>query len=199
MNRINYNIKMNEIIAGFNDEKTSILLHSCCGPCSSAVLERIKDYFDITVVYYNPNIFPQEEYIHRKNEQIRLLEILKIKFLDCDYDHNDFLCCIKGLEDEPEGGARCPVCFRLRLEKTAKLAQGKFDYFGTTLSVSPHKDVYLINQIGKSLEEKYGVKFLYADFKKENGFLKSINLSKKYELYRQDYCGCEYSLKATKK
>lgn len=194
MQKTDYNKLMKDEIAG-QKIKPSILLHSCCAPCSSSVLERLKEHFNITVIYYNPNIYPKEEYLKRKNEQIKYLQILNIKFLDCEYIENDFLNAICGLEQEKEGGARCNKCFLLRLEKVAKIAkENKYNYFGTTLTVSPHKNAEIINLIGKNLEEKYEIKFLYSDFKKENGYLNSIKLSEKYNLYRQNYCGCRFSL-----
>lgn len=190
---MNYNEEMKKIIKTFDNKKT-ILLHSCCGPCSSSVIERIKSYFDITILYYNPNIEPKEEYEKRKSEQIRLLKELNIKYMDCDYDNDIYHEKIKGTEEEKEGGSRCTLCFMLRLSKTAKLAkENNFDYFGTTLTVSPHKNSELINKIGFKEAEKEGINFLPADFKKEEGYKRSIELSKKYNLYRQDYCGCIYS------
>ena len=179
-------------------EKKRILLHSCCAPCSSAVITFLTNYFDITILYYNPNISPIEEYDKRKEEQIRLInsidKIGKIDIIDCDYDNNIYEEMIKGYEDCPERGARCTICFNLRLEKAAKIAtENNYDYFCSTLTVSPYKNANLINQIGKDLGEKYNVKWLYSDFKKAEGYKKSIELSKKYNLYRQDYCGCIYS------
>lgn len=190
---INYNEEMKKIISNLDDHN-KLLLHSCCGPCSSSVIERLRDYFDITVIYYNPNIEPKEEYEKRKSEQLRLLNELGIKFMDIDYLNNEYHKKIKGYENEPENGLRCPLCFELRLDKTAsKAKENNFDYFGTTLTVSPHKNSKIINEIGLKLEEKYGVKFLLSDFKKEDGYKRSIELSRKYDLYRQDYCGCLYS------
>ena len=190
---INYNEEMKKIISNLDDHN-KLLLHSCCGPCSSSVIERLRDYFDITVIYYNPNIEPKEEYEKRKSEQLRLLNELGIKFMDIDYLNNEYHKKIKGYENEPENGLRCPLCFELRLDKTAsKAKENNFDFFGTTLTVSPHKNSKIINEIGLKLEEKYGVKFLLSDFKKEDGYKESIELSKKYDLYRQDYCGCLYS------
>ncbi len=176
-------------------EKKSILLHSCCGPCSSYVIQYLSNWFDITVIYYNPNISPDREYFKRKEEQIRLINDLgKCKFLDCDYENEVFERAIRGAEDEPEGGKRCSRCFRIRLEKCAKVAKERgFDFFGSTLTVSPHKNAEVINMIGHSVGEMYGVKWLYSDFKKDNGYKESIELSKKYNLYRQNYCGCKYS------
>ena len=190
---INYNEEMKKFISNLDDHN-KLLLHSCCGPCSSSVIERLRDYFDITVIYYNPNIEPKEEYEKRKSEQLRLLNELGIKFMDIDYLNNEYHEKVKGYENEPENGLRCPLCFELRLDKTAsKAKENNFDYFGTTLTVSPHKNSKIINEIGLKLEEKYGVKFLLSDFKKEDGYKRSIELSKKYDLYRQDYCGCLYS------
>ncbi len=190
---INYNEEMKKIISNLDDHN-KLLLHSCCGPCSSSVIERLRDYFDITVIYYNPNIEPKEEYEKRKSEQLRLLNELGIKFMDIDYLNNEYHKKIKGYENEPENGLRCPLCFELRLDKTAsKAKENNFDFFGTTLTVSPHKNSKIINEIGLKLEERYGVKFLLSDFKKEDGYKRSIELSKKYDLYRQDYCGCLYS------
>ena len=187
--------KMMEIINSL-DYRPKLLLHSCCGPCSTTVLSILVKYFDITVLYYNPNIEPFEEYLHRKEEQIRFIKELAdkyIEFLDCDYANADFRSSVVGLEGEKEGGARCAVCFKLRLEYTARLAKEKnYDYFGTTLTVSPHKNSEVINKLGALLESSYGVKYLYSDFKKKDGYKKSIELSKKYNLYRQNYCGCEF-------
>lgn len=175
-----------------------ILLHSCCAPCSSHVITYLAPYFNITVLYYNPNIYPKEEYEKRKQEQIKLINELntpnKLDYLDCDYDNDVYEELIKGYENCPERGARCPICFKLRLEKAAKLAkEHNYDYFCTTLTVSPYKNATQINEIGASLSDKYQIKWLYSDFKKEDGYKKSIELSKKYNLYRQNYCGCIYS------
>ena len=190
----NYNNIFEDITSKLN-YRPKVLLHSCCAPCSSHVVTLLKEYFDVTVLYYNPNIYPLEEYLKRKNEQIKLLEILNIPIMYIDYDHNEFKENVKGLEDEKEGGARCNKCFALRLEKTAILAQlNQFEYFCTTLTVSPYKNSQIINKIGAILEQKYNVKYLYSDFKKKEGYKKSIELSKKYDLYRQHYCGCEYSV-----
>ena len=175
-----------------------LLIHSCCAPCSSYCLEYLSNYFDITVLYYNPNIFPKDEYMYRIEEQKRLIEAMtfknEVKFIATDYTPNDFYDSIRGLEEEPEGGDRCTVCFRVRLEYAAKLAKSLgFDYFVTTLSISPMKNSKLLNAIGLELEEKYGIKYLISDFKKRDGYRRSVELSKEYELYRQDYCGCVYS------
>lgn len=192
---MNYNNKMWEIIDNLSD-RPKLLLHSCCGPCSTTVLSILKDYFDVTVLYYNPNIEPKEEYEKRKREQIKFIQALGseyVKFRDIDYDNATFRNSTKGLEDAPEGGVRCTVCFKLRLSKTAEIALKEgYQYFGTTLTVSPHKNSEVINKIGALLEREFGVKYLYSDFKKKDGYKKSIILSKEYDLYRQDYCGCEF-------
>ena len=179
-------------------KKKKILLHSCCAPCSSHVISFLTKYFDITILYYNPNISPIEEYEKRKKEQIKLIneidKINKIDIIDCDYDNDIYEKNIKGYEDCPERGARCTICFNIRLEKAAELAQkNNYDYFCSTLTVSPYKNATLINQIGEQLAQKYNIKWLYSDFKKAEGYKHSIELSKKYNLYRQDYCGCKYS------
>lgn len=186
------------------DKPRKILLHSCCAPCSSYVITFLSNYLDITILYYNPNIAPKEEYEKRKKEQIRLIKNLntknKLDYLDCDYDNDIYNKSIIGYESFPEGGSRCNICFNLRLDKTAKLAkQHNYDYFGSTLTVSPHKNSKIINEIGEKISQKYQIKWLYSDFKKNEGFKQSIELSKKYELYRQDYCGCIYSKQARKK
>lgn len=190
---MNYHNEMLEIINNL-DYRPKLLLHSCCGPCSTTVLSYLESFFDIIVYYYNPNIEPIEEYEKRKSEQIRFIKEFNkpsITFLEGLYENDKFRNCSKGLENELEGGARCVSCFKLRLEKTAlKAKELNCDYFGTTLTVSPHKNSKIINEIGKHLEEKYNIKFLYSDFKKKDGYKKSIILSKEYNLYRQDYCGC---------
>lgn len=182
---------MNLIINDLNGEKKRLLLHSCCGPCSSSVIEKLFPYFEITVYYYNPNILPAKEYNKRKEEQKRLLDILKVNFIEGEYDPEHFAFAIKGKESLPEGSERCKECYRFRLENTAKIAKEKgFDYFTTTLSVSPHKNTDWINEILENLEREFGIKCLPSDFKKENGYLRSIELAKEYGLYRQGYCGC---------
>lgn len=177
-----------------------ILLHTCCAPCSTTVIERLADEYDITIVYYNPNIYPQEEYIKRKNEQIRYIQILNsngkdIKYIDCDYNQQSFFDAVVGLEDQPEGGQRCSVCFALRLDFVAKMAkENGFDIFATSLTVSPHKNAQVINQIGQSLANKYEIEYLTSDFKKKDGYKRSIILSKENNIYRQNYCGCKFSI-----
>ena len=201
-NKINYQKELDKIIENLKDDiHPRLLLHSCCAPCSSYVLEYLSDFFDITVLYYNPNISPLEEYEHRKEEQIRLINEKKwkipVKFMDCDYDSDAFENIVKGLEKEPEGGRRCEKCFTLRLEKTAELAKkNNFDYFVTTLSVSPLKDAQLLNQIGQAMAEKYNIKYLPSDFKKREGYKRTIELSREFDLYRQNFCGCIYSKKS---
>ena len=195
--KINYQLKLDEILANIEKGK-KLLLHSCCGPCSSYVLEYLSNYFNITVFYYNPNIEDKEEFLKRFNEQKRLIEELptkyKVELIEGKYEKDKYEQIIKGLENEPEGGSRCFKCYRLRLEETAKLAKELgYDYFTTTLSISPYKNAAKLNEIGEELEKNYGVKYLYADFKKKEGYKRSIELSRKYKLYRQDYCGCTYS------
>ena len=195
----NYSEKCEQILKSLKDKK-NILIQSCCGPCSSYVITYLLTYFNITILYYNPNIYPYEEYIKRKKEQIKQINELnkinenKITIMDCDYENDIYEKEIKGLEKEPERGKRCEVCYKLRMKKTAILAKkNNYDYFCTTLSVSPYKNANLINQIGKELEEEYNIKWLYSDFKKKNGYKISIELSQKYNMYRQNYCGCIYS------
>ena len=199
MNNVNYDKLMEEMIGA----KGTVLLHSCCAPCSSACIERLCDKCDITVFYYNPNIGIQEEYLKRKEEQIRLINefnsekkgIREIKILDADYDPESFYAIAKGLEQCPERGERCHKCYELRMRKTAlaALSAGGFDWFATTLTLSPLKDSEAINRIGMKIEEETGMKYLPSDFKKRNGYLRSIELSQQYDLYRQNFCGCVYS------
>lgn len=196
---MNYDNEMEKVIKELKFVP-KLLLHSCCAPCSSAVITKLKDYFDITVIYYNPNIEPYEEYIKRKEEQKRLITLLdsknKIDFIDCDYDNDKYHELVKGHEDDPERGNRCYICYKQRMEYTASRAkENNYDFFGTTLSVSPYKISRWINEIGYDLSNKYDVSYLPSDFKKRDGYKKSIELSKKYNLYRQNYCGCIYSQK----
>ena len=195
----NYQEEMFKIINNLKKGKSKLLLHSCCAPCSSYVIDYLKDYFEITVLFYNPNIYPEAEYLKRKVEQIKLLDILKIKYLDSNYDNELFAELIKNNEEDIEGGIRCSTCINFRLEETAITAKRKnFDYFGTTLSVSPHKNSKTINEAGEHYSLVVKVPYLVADFKKSDGYKKSVELSKKYNLYRQDYCGCKYSKKGVK-
>lgn len=195
MNKVNYNALMEKVILGIKDgEKPTLLLHSCCAPCSSACLERIKDIFDTTVYYYNPNMDTEEEFVLRAKEQKRLCDEMGVKVVIEDYSGDEFLSFVLGLENETEGGKRCEKCFYLRLKKTAEFAKKKgFDYFTTTLTISPLKNAEMINGIGARIEKEVGVKFLPSDFKKGGGYIRSIELSKEYNLYRQNYCGCKYS------
>lgn len=194
MNKVNYNKLMLDEIAKNKGEKKRLLLHSCCAPCSTACIERLKEYFELTIYYYNPNIDTLEEFNHRLKEQVRYCEKVGIDCIESEYDKQSFLSVAKGKENEKEGGARCKECFYLRLKKTAQKAKEKgFDYFATTLTVSPLKNACLINEIGVKLENEFSVKYLVTDFKKDNGYLRSITLSKENDLYRQNYCGCEFS------
>ena len=196
MTKVNYDKAFNETI-GALVEKKRLLLHACCAPCSSAVLERVVPYFDVTLYFYNPNITERDEYELRLSELKRF--VLKayggaMEIIDGGYDPEVFFAFSKGLEKEREGGARCGVCYLERLGKTAELAKsGGYDYFCTTLSVSPYKDADKLNQIGGALAEKVGVNYLFSDFKKQQGYVRSIELSKEYGLYRQNYCGCVFS------
>jgi len=197
---INYQKELDALIENLIDkeEEPTLLLHSCCAPCSSYVLEYLSNYFKITIFYYNPNIYPETEYSRRVIEQQELIRVMKtknpIKFMQGDYDTKSFYSIAKGLEVEKEGGERCFKCYELRLRETVKVAKdGGYDYFTTTLSISPHKNAEKLNEIGEILGDKQGVKYLYSDFKKKNGYKRSIELSTEYNLYRQDYCGCLYS------
>ena len=181
--------------------KPKLLLHSCCGPCSSHVITFLSQYFKIDVLYYNPNIYPPEEFKFRSDEQERFIREFKtehpVSFVEGAYDSDRFYEMAKDLEDEPERGARCIKCYRLRLEETARYAAyNGFDFFTTTLSISPHKDAQALNEIGGELAGACGVRYLYSDFKKKDGYLRSTKLAAEYGMYRQDYCGCEFSYKA---
>ncbi len=203
MNQVNYEKEMEKVIAQHQGEEAvpSLLLHSCCGPCSSAVMERLTPYFEVTVFYYNPNISPESEYRHRVEEQKRLIQcfpaVHPIHFLEGEYCPADFDEAARGYEDVPEGGERCFRCYELRLRRTAREAARRgFDYYTTTLSVSPLKNARRINEIGQRVAEECGaVRWLPADFKKKNGYQRSIELSRVYGLYRQNFCGCVYSLR----
>ncbi|MBR2337327.1 MAG: epoxyqueuosine reductase QueH [Clostridia bacterium] len=197
MNKVNYDNLFKETVKGFNGEKKTLLLHSCCAPCSTAVLEKVTPYFDVTVFFFNPNITESEEYYLRLSEQKRFLKEAydgSVKLIEGRYFSREFFYMAEGYEKEPEGGARCKLCFESRLAETAKVAkEGGYGYFATTLTVSPHKNAELINGIGEKLSQETDVRWLYADFKKEEGYKRSIEISKQYELYRQRYCGCLYS------
>ena len=197
MMKTNYQLETDKTLAALPaGEKPRLLLHSCCGPCSSYVLEYLTQYFDVTVLYYNPNIQPEAEYEKRLFYQREVLRHIPAAILECTYDGAAFEAAAAGYEDAPEGGERCTRCFLLRLEETARLAATHgFDYFCTTLTVSPHKDPERINRIGTELAQRYGVRWLPSDFKKRDGYLRSIRLAQEYGLYRQDWCGCSYSRK----
>lgn len=192
---MNYQKKLEQIISSLT-AKPKLLLHSCCAPCSSYVIEYLNKYFDITVFYYNPNIDEYSEYEKRLNEQKKFIEQFcpTIKVIDGDYEVEIFKKLSSSLENEKEGGARCNKCYYMRMEKTALTAlELKYDYFTTTLSISPYKNSLKLNEIGEYLMNKYNTKYLFADFKKNNGYKRSIELSKEYNLYRQTYCGCSFS------
>ena len=196
---MNYDLLMEEQIKNMNEGST-LLMHACCAPCSSACLERLGNYFDISILYYNPNITDKDEYLKRVEEIKKFISGFKtkypIKLIEGRYDPKEFFEIAKGLEDEPERGKRCFKCYRLRLEETAKVASEKeFDYFCTTLTLSPYKNAIWLNEIGEELNNNYNSTYLYSDFKKKNGYKRSIELSKEFDLYRQDYCGCVYSLR----
>ncbi len=202
MNKINYQKELDKVIEVLQRQGRvpRLLLHSCCAPCSSYVLEYLSRYFEITVFYYNPNIYPPEEFGKRVEEQKRLIAQLPaehpISFLDGPYEPERFYEMARGLEQIPEGGERCFKCYRLRLSETAEMARaGKYDYFTTTLSISPLKNAEKLNEIGGQLAKDYGVDYLYSDFKKRNGYKRSTELSREYGLYRQDYCGCVFSMR----
>ena len=198
MNR-NYQKELDRIIQKRGQKTPRVLLHSCCGPCSSAVLEYITQYFDVALLWYNPNLYPKEEFDRRFKTQVELIEKMgladKVDILAEPWKSEDYYRRVKGLENEPEGGKRCAECFRLRLLETARLAKHYgYDYFCTTLTLSRHKDAVLINTIGEEIAKAVGVSWLPSDFKKRNGENRSIELSEQYGLYRQLYCGCEFSL-----
>lgn len=179
-------------------EGSTLLLHACCAPCSSACLERLSNFFKITIIYYNPNITEEKEYLKRLEELKNFIQKIKVKYpiniIDTRYDPKEFFEISKGLEKEKERGKRCYKCYELRLEETAKVAkENNFDFFATTLTLSPYKKTDWLNEIGENLSNKYQTSYLYSDFKKKNGYKRSIELSKEYNLYRQDYCGCIYS------
>ncbi len=181
-------------------KKPSLLLHACCAPCASYVIEYLSDFFDITLFYYNPNISPKTEYDFRLSELERLCcehpKAKNIKILPCEYNEQEFYGLAKGLENSKEGGERCKKCYELRLSKTAEEAKKHgFDFFTTTLTISPYKNAVWLNEIGEKLMNKYGINYLFSDFKKKNGYKRSIELSRQYNLYRQDFCGCVYSKK----
>ena len=200
--KINYQKELEKLLTQLEAEQRvpTLLIHSCCAPCSSYVLEYLSEYFKITVFYYNPNIYPESEYTKRILEQQKLIRDMKfrypVSFLAGKYDKEKFYEMAAGMEDLKEGGARCMKCYELRLSEAARqAAAGGFEYFTTTLSISPMKNAQKLNEIGLRVGEEYGVKYLVSDFKKKNGYKRSIELSKEYGLYRQDYCGCEFSMR----
>ena len=200
MNRRNYQRELERLIAKNGDYKPSVLLHSCCGPCSSSVLEFLTQYFDVSLLWYNPNIYPEAEFEKRLATQREVLEKMgfagKVKLVPTPWSSEDYYSRVVGLENEPEGGLRCPQCFRLRLKKCAQMAKELgYDYFCTTLTVSRHKDAVLINAIGEEIAAEVGIKWLPSDFKKKDGENRSVELSEKLGIYRQLYCGCEFSYK----
>lgn len=201
MNKENFVKQFDGTVAGFGETKPRILLHSCCGPCSSSVIELLSRYFEVTVLWYNPNLYPEEEFIKRLDTQRQLLSGLEADGVHADilvepWRSGEYFERVRGLENEPEEGRRCHVCFRLRLEETARIAAERgFPWFCTTLTVSSRKDAAVINAIGREVAEKYGVSWLPSEFKKREGWHRSVILSKKYGLYRQNYCGCVFSLK----
>jgi epoxyqueuosine reductase len=199
---MNYQKELDQFIDKLSErqERPKLLIHSCCAPCSSYVLEYLSKYFEITIYYYNPNIYPEAEYYRRVEEQQQLINAMslnsKVTLRKGDYQPQLYYQAVKGLEGEPEGGERCFVCYELRLREAAQLAkEGGYDYFTTTLSISPHKNSDKLNEIGNKLAKEYGVSYLPSDFKKKNGYKRSIELSKEYNLYRQDYCGCVFSIR----
>ena len=200
MNKVNYQKMLDKEIEQIQkkNEVPKLFLHSCCAPCSSYCLMYLSEYFEITVLYYNPNIFPEEEYSYRIREQVRLIESMntkhKVSFIPTEYTPEDFYGKVKGHEKDKEGGERCFICYEIRLREAAKYAKDwGFDYFTTTLSISPLKNAEKLNEIGGKLSDEYGVKYLFSDFKKREGYKRSVELSREYDLYRQDYCGCVFS------
>lgn len=199
--QLTYAQQMDAVLASLGGSRPRLLLHACCGPCSSAVLEQLSQFFEITVLYYNPNTWPEAEYRRRGQELERFVAAahpLGVKVVEDRYDPQEFYDAARGLENEPERGARCTACYRLRMRRAAQYAaENGFDWFTTTLSISPHKDAARINQIGQELAAEFGVPHLPSDFKKKNGYLRSLQLSDQYGLYRQDYCGCVFSARQT--
>ncbi len=198
MNRINYSLECDKLLEeAVTSGRNKLLLHVCCAPCSSSVIEYLEEKMDITLYFYNPNISDREEFYYRLSELQRFIEERpgrKFPIITPQYDPDEFFTIAKGFEELPEGGTRCFGCYDLRLRKTAEAAaDGNFDFFTTTLSVSPYKNAEKLNAVGTALAEEYGVRYLTSDFKKKNGYLRSIELSSVYNLYRQDFCGCVFS------
>ena len=204
--KTNYQLELEKIIAEHqkSGDTPTLFLHSCCAPCSSYVLEYLSQYFKITVFYYNPNIYPDEEYYKRVEEQKQFINRFparnKIDFVEGNFDKERFYEMARGKENIPEGGERCFLCYELRLREAAEYAKARgFDYFTTTLSISPLKNAEKLNEIGLSLQKEYGIKYLVSDFKKKNGYKRSTELSREYGMYRQDYCGCVFSMREREK
>ncbi len=200
MSKRNYQTELDSIILAQGDHRPKVLLHSCCGPCSSSVLEYLTQFFEVTLLWYNPNLYPEEEYTKRLETQKKLLRKMgltdAVKIIEEPWQSEDYYRAAKGYENEPEGGRRCTECFRLRLRKTAELAKkGNYDFFCTTLTLSRYKDAVRINTLGEEIGAAEGIKWLPSDFKKQGREMRSSELAKKYDLYRQQYCGCEFSLK----
>lgn len=202
MNKINYQKELEKLIDKYcaNEKMPSVLLHSCCGPCSSYVLEYLTKYFEVILYFYNPNIHPEEEYLKRLEAQKNVLERMtfanKVKLIEGEYEQAEFFDAVKGYENEPEGGKRCEKCIEMRMKKAAEAAvKYGTDFFATTLTVSPHKNAFYINKTGKEIESQSGVSYLLSDFKKKNGYKRSIELCHEYDIYRQNYCGCVYSFR----
>ena len=196
MEKLNYQKEMEKIIESFGGEKKSLLLHSCCAPCSSYVLEYLSRYFNITILFYNPNIYPEEEYQKRLAEEERLVKTAfpDVNIITLGYDETEYLSAVKGFENLGENSKRCYKCYEFRMKKAAQLAV-KYDYFTTTLSISPYKHADWINELGSRIQAEFGTNYLPADFKKKDGYKRSIELCKVYNIYRQDYCGCRFSLR----
>ncbi len=201
-NKINYQRELEKLISRVcsPEKRPTVLLHSCCGPCSSYVLEYLTQYFDILLYFYNPNIHPEEEYRKRLEAQHKIIDCMefgeKVRVIEGNYSPDEFFSCVKGLENEPEGGKRCEKCIEMRMKSAACTAQQlNTDFFATTLTVSPHKNALYINQIGAKLEKAVLPKYLISDFKKKNGYKRSIELCRQYDIYRQNYCGCVFSMR----
>ena len=205
-NKENYQLLLERTLCSLEglEKKKTLLLHACCAPCSSYVLEYLSKYFDITLFFYNPNIYPEEEFRFREDELRRLIGEMPlpsgVNIISGRYEPTEFFDIARGYEELPEGDERCHRCYALRLEESARAAkEGGFDYFCTTLSISPYKNAEWLNTIGKEMSEKYGVGYLFSDFKKKNGYKRSCQLSEQYSLYRQDYCGCVFSKREAEK
>lgn len=200
MNRRNYRRELERLIEKLGGKRPALLLHSCCGPCSSSVLEYLSEYFSITLLWYNPNLYPEQEFHRRWEAQLQIIERMgledKVRILALPHRSEDYYSAVQGLEQQGEGGSRCKECFRLRLRECARLAKEMgFDYFCTTLSVSRHKDAVLINALGEEAAAEFQISWLPSDFKKRDGENRSVELSEKHGIYRQLYCGCEFSLR----